>query len=89
MFLWTVQEKDGSFCEPDARTIRKVQAGDLFARFGSSSAKAIADGMDEEDRAREGAEKLQRQDAYMEEARRMAFQIRALTGHHKIISHGR
>lgn len=89
MFLWTVQENDGGFCEPDARTIRKVQDGDLFARFGSSSAKAIADAMDEEDRLREAKDKRDRQDAYVEEALRIEHHIQGMTGNRKIISHRR
>lgn len=87
-FLWTVQDdRTGGFCEPDARTIRKVQLGDLFAKFGSSSGGRIADALDEEDRQQEARDKVEREDACYEEARRIAFEIRRMTGHHKVFSH--
>lgn len=87
-FLWTVQDDlTGAFCEPDARTIRKIQDGDLFAKFGSSSGERIADALDEEDRQREARNKVELESACYEEARRMAFEIRRMTGFHKVISH--
>lgn len=89
MFLWTVQNADGSYCEPDARTIRKIQDGDLFAKCGSSSSKVIADAMDEADKKQDRRDKLEREEASFETARRMAHQVRAMTGHHKVFSHSR
>lgn len=88
-FLWTVQDNDGSFAEPDARILRKIRLGDLFAKFGSSDAKAISDGMDAEDARQEARDKQEREDACYEEARRIAFEIRRMVGHHKVISHAR
>lgn len=89
MFLWTVQDADGGYQEPDARTMRKIQAGDLFARFGSDSAKALADAMDEEDRQEERLNKEAIREAAYEEGKRIAFEIRRMTGHHKVFSHSR
>lgn len=89
MFLWTVQNSDGGFAEPDARIIRKVQDGDLFAKFGSSSGERIADALDEEDRLSEARQKVDREEACYEEARRIAFEIRRMVGHHKVFSHSR
>lgn len=88
-FLWTVQDERGGFQEPDARTVRKVQLGDLFAKFGSSSAKAIADAMDEEDLRQERRDKAELHEWSDEEARKIAFELRARTGHHKVFSHSR
>lgn len=89
MFLWTVQDGDGGYQEPDARTLRKIQLGDLFSRFGSSSAKAIADAMDDQDRKNDAREKLDRDEMYAEQARVIAFQLRKMTGHHKVFSSSR
>lgn len=89
-FLWTVQDDlTGGFCEPDARTIRKVQLGDLFARCGSSSGEALANALDEQDRLQEIRDKRERDEAFSELAGPIAFELRQRTGHHKVFSYSR
>lgn len=89
-FLWTIQnDLTGSFCEPDARTIRKVQLGDMFARFGSSSGEALADALDEEDRLQEIRDKAEREEAFAPMGGIIAFELRKITGHHKVFSYSK
>lgn len=89
MFLWTIQDRDGGYMDPDSRTVRMIQLGDLFSKFGSSSAKVIADALDEEDRQVELQQKQDLKDSMGTMVERLAFDARKLTGRHKVFSHSR
>ena len=89
MFLWTVQEEDGSYLFPDMRTLRKIQDGDCYARCGSSSAEALDRKMREEDRKEEEADRREREQVGEEYGRMMAHELRKYTGRTLVHSHAR
>lgn len=89
LFLWTLQEKDGSYMEPDQRLVRKIVLGDTYAKCGSSSAKALDEMMMREDKEEERRNKQEIREWTAEDAGRLAHDARKLTGHHKVFSHGR
>lgn len=89
MYLWTIQEEDGGYAEPLARTLRKIQLGDTFAKCGSSSAEALERQMRAEERAEAEMERADREEAAAEMGEFFANQIRAQTGRRLIYSHAR